>query len=204
MRVAVAGGVEPVAGHVLAVARRLQEPIDHLLVGLGDVSARKASTSAGVGGRPVRSSVTRRNQRRLAGLGGRRQALRLQPGEDETIDRVARPGGRLTAGRGGRTGVMNAQCRPVLGALGDPLPEDLLFRAVSDLFVSAAASLPWLRERRGCGGGASLSSGFPGTRTPSLDRAICRQVEPDFAFSSPCRGRDRRSTCPRGSAGRPG
>ena len=37
VRVAVAGGVEPEAGHVLAVARRREQPIDRSLVGVGAI-----------------------------------------------------------------------------------------------------------------------------------------------------------------------
>ena len=72
--VGVAGQVEPGPGLVFAVVRRGQQPVDRLLVGVGrPVVARKASTSAGVGGRPVRSRLTRAQQRRLVRLRRRRQ-----------------------------------------------------------------------------------------------------------------------------------
>ena len=61
VRVAVARGVQPVAGAVFAVMRRGQVAIHHALVSIrGDVSCRKASISAGLGGRPVVSRATRR------------------------------------------------------------------------------------------------------------------------------------------------
>ena len=56
----VAGEVEPVAAPALAVVRRGEQAVDELLEGVGRWSARKASTSSGVGGRPVRSKVARR------------------------------------------------------------------------------------------------------------------------------------------------
>ena len=59
--VGVAGHVEPVPAPPLAVVRRRQQPVDHLREGVrATSSARNASTSSGVGGRPVRSNVTRR------------------------------------------------------------------------------------------------------------------------------------------------
>ena len=35
VRIGVAGGIEPVDGHALAVARRGEQAVDHLLVGVG-------------------------------------------------------------------------------------------------------------------------------------------------------------------------
>ena len=47
------------AGHVLAVGRRGQQTVDHLLVGVAAVVLQNASTSASVGGRPVSVRLTR-------------------------------------------------------------------------------------------------------------------------------------------------
>ncbi len=61
--VGVARGFEPRVGHALAVARRGQQPIHDLFIGVSAIlSAMKASISAAVGGRPVRSRLTRRSQ----------------------------------------------------------------------------------------------------------------------------------------------
>ena len=58
--VGIAGRVEPFATPALAVVWRSQESIDNFFIASGDLSATNASTSAGVGGRPIRSSVRRR------------------------------------------------------------------------------------------------------------------------------------------------
>ena len=78
VRVAVARGVQPVAGAVFAVVRRGEIAVHHALVGVGRVSFRNASSSAGFGGRPVRSSATRRIsvRRSASGAGARRSASR--------------------------------------------------------------------------------------------------------------------------------
>ena len=78
------------------------------------VSARKASTSAIVGGRPMRSSDRRRRSVGLVGLGRGREPFLLEPREDEGVDRRLRPGGVLHLRHRGRTGRLE---RPVILAL---------------------------------------------------------------------------------------
>ena len=58
--IGVAGGVEPVAGAVLAPGGGFEEAVDVALVGVGRWSSTKAWTMLGVGGRPVRSRAARR------------------------------------------------------------------------------------------------------------------------------------------------
>ena len=65
--VGIAGQVEPVPAPALAVAGRGEQAIDDLREGVGGVVARKASTSSGVGGSPIRSNVARRIRLSLAG-----------------------------------------------------------------------------------------------------------------------------------------
>ena len=61
VRLGIAHEVEPVPPPALAVTRRGQQAVDQSLVGVRRrSSARNASTSSGVGGKPVRSKVTRR------------------------------------------------------------------------------------------------------------------------------------------------
>ena len=92
---AVAGDVEPVPAPPLAVVGVRQEPVDDLRERLGRLVAANASTSSGVGGRPIRSNVARRiKARRSAGATGM-QPLRLELPEDEAVDRPSRP--RLVA-----------------------------------------------------------------------------------------------------------
>ena len=93
VRLAVVHDVEPVPAPAFAVARRGQQPVDQLLVGVrGDASPAKASTSSGVGGRPCRSNVSRRiSVRRSASAEGARSlSSELQ---DEGVDRRPRPSG---------------------------------------------------------------------------------------------------------------
>ena len=52
--------VEPEDRHAFAVVRRREQPVDEPLVSVGPVSFTKASTSAGVGGKPIRSKLSRR------------------------------------------------------------------------------------------------------------------------------------------------
>ena len=69
--VGVAGHVEPVPAPPLAVGGRGEQAVDEPREGVGRSSARNASTSSGVGGRPVRSNVARRISVRLsAGAAG--------------------------------------------------------------------------------------------------------------------------------------
>ena len=109
--VGVAGGVEPVERHALAVARRGQQAIHDLLVGVGRLSARKASTSAGVGGRPVRSSVTRRISVRWSASGEGASPSSSSRARMKRSIGFLRPGGVLRLAAAGESwGGMNAQC----------------------------------------------------------------------------------------------
>ena len=66
--VGVAGAVEPVHRHPLAVVRRGEQAVDQCFVAPGCRSARNASTSSASGGSPIRSRVTRRIKRGPLGL----------------------------------------------------------------------------------------------------------------------------------------
>ena len=63
--------VQPVPSPALAVVRRLKQVVDHLGEGLRRLVLEECTISVGVGGRPVRSNVTRRiNVRLSAGPAG--------------------------------------------------------------------------------------------------------------------------------------
>ena len=146
VRVGIAGDVEPVPAPTLAVAGRRQQPLDHPLVGVGPL-VREEGVDLGRG-RGQAGQVERDppQQLPLAGGGDRRQPVGLEPGEDEPVDRVARPG--LVAD-GGRLGAGHRPVRPVLaartevvggaavGAGGDD-------RDVGDAWVDRAAGHPAL------------------------------------------------------------
>ena len=93
--VGVADHVEPVPAPPLAVLRATPaggpRPSRRRS---GESSARNASISSGVGGRPVRSKVARRISVRLSAGGDRAQALGLELRQDEAVDRVADPSRR--------------------------------------------------------------------------------------------------------------
>ena len=93
-RFGVAGHVEPVPAPAFAERRRGQQPIDHLLERVGRLRPlRKASISRRR--RRQAGQVERHpaDERQPVGVGDRLQPLRFQPGQDETVDVVARPGG---------------------------------------------------------------------------------------------------------------
>ena len=69
LRVGVAGHVEPVPAPPLAVVRRRQQPVHDLGERVRASRREERSTSSGVGGRPVRSKVTRRSSVRLSAGG---------------------------------------------------------------------------------------------------------------------------------------
>ncbi len=90
--VGVAGHVEPVPAPALAVVRA--RPAAGRRRGRrrrGDSSARNASTSSGVGGRPVRSNVARRISVRLSAAGAGRSPCASSSRQDEAIERRASP-----------------------------------------------------------------------------------------------------------------
>ena len=74
VRFRIANDVEPVLRPALAILRRSQQPLDNSIVGVDAASSlRKSATSRGVGGKPVRSKVSRRRSwtRPAAGAGAR-------------------------------------------------------------------------------------------------------------------------------------
>ncbi len=90
--VGVAGQVEPVPRPALAVVRRGEQAVDEPLVGVG--RGRRRGTRRpprAIGGRPIRSRLTRRISVARSASGDGAMPVALQPGEDEAIDRVADP-----------------------------------------------------------------------------------------------------------------
>ena len=84
--------VQPALRPALAVVRRREQPVDYLLVGAGSDRARTDPISPGVGGRPVRSSVTRRKQSLAYRAAPRASAsLRRSAASMKSIHRSAGP-----------------------------------------------------------------------------------------------------------------
>ena len=123
--VGVAGEVEPLAGHVLAVAVVGEEPIDEPLDGVGRRVGHEGIDL--IGRRRQAREVEREppGERGPVGLGLRREPLGLEAGEDEAIDVVSRPGRIPHRGhvRPPRRDV--GPVRLVGGARGDPAPQEV-------------------------------------------------------------------------------
>jgi hypothetical protein len=83
--------VEPVPPPVLAVVGRGEQAVDQPLVGPGSVVA---DERLGLLGRRRQAEQVERgapDKRAAVGLGGRAEAVGLEPGQDEGVDRVADP-----------------------------------------------------------------------------------------------------------------
>ncbi len=99
VRVGITSGVEPDPPPALAILRRVEEPVDQPCVGI--------LASVGDEGVDLRDGWRQADQVEaeaadegdLVGLGRGRQALGLEPGEDEAVDRVAAPAGVLDCGK---------------------------------------------------------------------------------------------------------
>ena len=166
VRVGVAGRVEPVRGHPLAVVRATPAAGRRPSRSASGACRRGSSTSAGVGGRPVRSSVTRRIRVAAVGLRRRLQPFALQPREDEGVDRVARPVAVLDLRqrrprRRRRTTSASATSPPARSSACSIV--DLRGRSASCRASAAASAGPSARDAAD----SSLSAGLPGTMAPS-------------------------------------
>ena len=137
--VGVAGGVEPLHGHALAVARRREQPVDGLLVGVGGVVVQEVGELDRGRGHAGEVEGDAAQQGRAVGLVGRGQALGLEPPQHEAVDVVAGP---LGVGDGRHDRPLGRDERPVrlpLRALVYPQAEGLDLRLVEGL---AAAGHP--------------------------------------------------------------
>ena len=124
--VAVACVVEPVAAAMLAPLEAREQRIDEPLVGVGVGVVHESIDEGGLGWQAREVEREPAGEHVPIGLGGRCEALLLEPGEDEAIERVFDPGLVLD---GGRRGPPRRDERPVglvLSAFGDPPLEELL------------------------------------------------------------------------------
>ena len=127
------------------------------------MSARKASTSARVGGKPGQVETQAADQRGAVGLGRRPQALGLEPGEDEVVDRTPGPGG-VADDRHGRPDRRDERpVRPVGRPLLDPAPEEV--------FLGRAQSLAALGRRH--------EEPLAGRADPPIETALGRLARDD-------------------------
>ena len=124
-RVGVAGRVEPVDGHPLAVGGRPQHAVDGVLEGVGRVVVEERA-QVGLERRQAGQVEARpAQQRRPVGLARRRQPVGLEPPEHEVVDGVARPLGVGHRRHGGPLGRGERPVRLPLGPLVDPQPQGL-------------------------------------------------------------------------------
>ena len=119
--IGVARSVEPVGRHAFAVARRGQQPIHGALVGVGaDISQKFVERRR----RRRQAGEVERNaaeERRLVGLGRKREVFFFEPGENETIDGILDLEFWIFDSRQRRLRWYGERpVRAILGALGDP------------------------------------------------------------------------------------
>ena len=124
MGVGIARDVEPMAGHLLAMVRARQQPIDDLLIGIrGGIGDERRHLFRGRR-QPCQREADAADERRPVGLGVERQPLGCHARLEETIDRVA---GVARCGR--HLGADDRPERPVLFVGGpgrDPAREQVL------------------------------------------------------------------------------
>ena len=135
--VGVAGAVQPLGGHPLAVSGRLEHAVDVPLEGVGRVVAEDGGNIAVRRGQPGQIERDAAEQREDVGLGRGLPAVLLEPGLDEVVDRVADPLGaghrryRLPLGRD------EGPVRLPFGPLIDPQPQGLDLAGVEGILVGA-------------------------------------------------------------------
>ena len=131
MRVGVAGGVEPAAGHVFAIARRSQEAFDDLVVGLRGVVGEEGVDLGRCRRQAGQVERHAAEEAGFVGFGGGLKALGGKFGVQEGVDR------RDSGGGGGNWRThrdLEAPVLPVGCALGNPSAEDVDLRG-GDFFV---------------------------------------------------------------------
>ena len=129
-----AGGVEPVEGHAFAEMGGVEEAIDEAVVGVGAVVGEEG-VDFGEGGREAcEVEGEAADEGGFIGFGGGGEAFGFELGEDELVDRVSGPGGKLDDGEGGAFGGLEGPMGLVGGTLGDPIFEEL-FLGVGEGFI---------------------------------------------------------------------
>ena len=97
----VADQVEPVPGPALAVVRAGEQPIDQSLVGVGCAIGQEGRDVCGRGRKPGQVEREAADQGPLVGFGAGARLFLLERGQDEAIDRVARPARTCADSRAG-------------------------------------------------------------------------------------------------------
>ena len=126
--VAIAGDIEPIDRHAFAVVRRGQSAVHHVFVGLVRGVGRVGVDFLGSRRQTEEVHVHAADEGFLVGFGRGRDAFGLELGEDEVVDRRARPGFVFHLRQGGLRGSDKCPVRLVFRALADPLGDggDLL------------------------------------------------------------------------------
>ncbi len=117
-----ARGVEPIEGHPLAVSGRIEEAVDELFVGVGAVVFQKGVDFPRSRWQARQVERCAADERGLVGFRCRFQALFVQPGQNEPIDRIAGPRLVLNGGEGGTFGGLERPVGLVTPRLGRPIP----------------------------------------------------------------------------------
>ena len=145
--VAVADGVEPVAGHVFAVAGGGEEAVDELGIGVGGGVLEKGLGLGRCGGKAGEVEGDAADEAAFVGgfVGG--EVFFFEAGGDEVIDGVDDPVGEVGFGRGGFFWFHEGPVFFVGGALGNPFFED-----VDLVFFEWVMVFGWRHEVVGIGG----------------------------------------------------
>ena len=90
--------IEPRDGHALAVVGRVEQAVDQMFIGLGVVVLLEGADLIGRGRDADQVERQPTDQRASGGFGRRFDPLRIERGEDESVDRIAPQSARSTFG----------------------------------------------------------------------------------------------------------
>ena len=124
--IGVTGRIEPLHGQPLAIPRRVEQAVDHFLVGIGGFVGQEGVEFGQRRRQSHQVEADAPQQRPLVGFGRGGQADGLQPLQHKIVNRVSRPDLVLD---GRRRGAFWRDERPMLGEFGslfDPQPEQFL------------------------------------------------------------------------------
>ena len=149
--VGIAGDVEPVAGHLLAMMGALQQTIDHFLIRIGRRVGDEGIDLRWRRRKPRQRKRQSPDERRPVGLSVDRQALRHKPRLQKTVDRIVGQVSHVRPDPIGKLRPRKQRERPVLlvgGSGGDP--------SLEQVFLLGRERLLRVRRRHhhiGIGGG---------------------------------------------------
>ena len=174
--VGIAGQVEPLHRHALAVLRQRQQAVHLLLVGVGGLVGEEGVHFGGRGRQAGEVEAEAAQQGGAVGLGRGLQSLAFQARQHEAVDRIARP---LLIADGGQRGALRRHERPValpLRALLDPFADG------GDLRVGERGAGLRRRHAAGAVGGADARQQAALRRVAGGDDVVAAAVGEQALF----------------------